>query len=965
MIKIIKFYISKFYLFYIVFFYIAFVGNVLANKLTLITDNRNISVFNYSSLLKKSAITNPIIFNAAAVSPGKIVLTWEKLSDSLFTKIIIWKGLKDGPMEKLFSENEFSAIKIPVSDTTYSVTGLSANTTYFFGLQALTKDGLWVSVSKDSLISVKTPTSSSDTIPNVIKLNIPIFDTVSNVIKISWCIDTSNKIPLDSLQIGITYSLDSVFNLNEMQTLQVDKNCDSTILKTNSILFNTNYHIGMWLSKLESGIWSKPTSLSTKDIVTDSFTHQTVTFFENGKDTVTAANGSIRLWTETRIVPPTTDTLKIHKIQVRYPGFIIVNNGFSFTKKENTPAFNIGLQYSNLPSRYKSSQIRMYREINGVPNIIYEAENDTLNKIMFTKTDNIQYPFMLMIDTARPEIKITTDTSLIIKLGSDINDTFYIKDSVGNVKWYYQYGRGEGDFTGSDSGYFSKSDKNKIATILQSYNIINEDNGVRIRLIVTDGTFTDTINCSRRVARQNSDQSILPAKQWFPLFATAKLNYPQPESLLTKLKESDSLYDVRYARMFRWCPPKSDTSVNEGWVEYSAASCSLFTFTPGKIIWVKTLHAKNVGLGAGKTLSLRENYVIKLPPLSWSDIGLPFHFNMNLIDILKSTKNSDTLHFFKWIKGPDSTFSTDPLYIPGFSNQEWLSQDTEIVYENSGGLAIYNNSNDTVSLNFPPIPYIVKSLKKKAPPLNDNSWSVTINCKNSKDKSISKIYYGYKSGVTDKYYPVSPSFDDCQVVIYDRKSNKKNGIFITGDISKGGFSKEVAFINNSDVVSTFYFSSLQNGNLPPDFKTVFFNPVAKEFETNGSVTVNAHSTEYRWAVTSNDAYLTNNFSKTLSFDYSLGLPYPNPCRSLLMIPFTIPFGSKDKIRIEIFDQLGRLIWKRKINELLEAGKHKLIWNGKNQYNSPISAGFYIVRFTSESQQGKITSRFHNRFTFLP
>ncbi len=163
----------------------------------------------------------------------------------------------------------------------------------------------------------------------------------------------------------------------------------------------------------------------------------------------------------------------------------------------------------------------------------------------------------------------------------------------------------------------------------------------------------------------------------------------------------------------------------------------------------------------------------------------------------------------------------------------------------------------------------------------------------------------------------------------------------------------------------FTFSSVQDGNLPSDFKTVFYNPATKGFEENGSVNVDAHSTEYRWVITSNNAYLTNYFSKTLSFDYSLGLLYPNPCRSLLIIPFTIPLGSKDRIRIEIFDQIGRLIWKKKINEFLEAGKHQMIWNGKSQSNGPISAGFYIVRFTSENNQGKITSRFQKQFTLLP
>jgi flagellar hook assembly protein FlgD len=83
-----------------------------------------------------------------------------------------------------------------------------------------------------------------------------------------------------------------------------------------------------------------------------------------------------------------------------------------------------------------------------------------------------------------------------------------------------------------------------------------------------------------------------------------------------------------------------------------------------------------------------------------------------------------------------------------------------------------------------------------------------------------------------------------------------------------------------------------------------------------------------------------------------------------MIPFTIPLSSGDKIKFEIFDQLGRMVWSKDLSSL-RSGPQRLVWDGKNKNNTQISAGYYLVRFTSVDSKGKITSRFQKPFTLLP
>jgi hypothetical protein len=179
-----------------------------------------------------------------------------------------------------------------------------------------------------------------------------------------------------------------------------------------------------------------------------------------------------------------------------------------------------------------------------------------------------------------------------------------------------------------------------------------------------------------------------------------------------------------------------------------------------------------------------------------------------------------------------------------------------------------------------------------------------------------------------------------------------------------GFQKRFPLLTKRDSVTTFRLTAEQNGNFPADYKTVFYFQSTNEFSSDPVVTVAANSSETIWVISATNSYIENYFNKVMALKYALGSLYPNPCRGVLNIPYVIPFGTYDQICFEIFDELGRLVWKKDL-EAQHSGMNRFVWDGKGRTGQDLSAGFYLMRFTSRSGSGKITSQFHSKFTYLP
>jgi flagellar hook assembly protein FlgD len=82
-------------------------------------------------------------------------------------------------------------------------------------------------------------------------------------------------------------------------------------------------------------------------------------------------------------------------------------------------------------------------------------------------------------------------------------------------------------------------------------------------------------------------------------------------------------------------------------------------------------------------------------------------------------------------------------------------------------------------------------------------------------------------------------------------------------------------------------------------------------------------------------------------EFSLEQNYPNPFNPSTTISFKIP--QKSKVFLEILDIFGKRI-KTLIDDEIESGEHKIIWDGTDENNNRVSAGIYFYRLSS----GKIS-----------
>ncbi len=70
---------------------------------------------------------------------------------------------------------------------------------------------------------------------------------------------------------------------------------------------------------------------------------------------------------------------------------------------------------------------------------------------------------------------------------------------------------------------------------------------------------------------------------------------------------------------------------------------------------------------------------------------------------------------------------------------------------------------------------------------------------------------------------------------------------------------------------------------------------------------------------------------------------PNPFNPTTTISFSIP--KYDKVELKVYNIKGQLV-KTLVNDHLEAGSHKAVWNGDNQLGKSVSSGIYLYRLES-------------------
>jgi hypothetical protein len=501
-------------------------------------------------------------------------------------------------------------------------------------------------------------------------------------------------------------------------------------------------------------------------------------------------------------------------------------------------------------------------------------------------------------------------------------------------------------------------------------------------VVVSDGVHTDTQNVSRQVMRTSSDFVRTETGLWDALRATAILNKPDIKSILTASDGGTPwTYDKKQLRLFRWYPYPGNQAAKSNWVEYSDTTATMFTMAPGVLVWAKSRAVTSIDFGAGVTPSLKQSYPLPLSPANWTDLALPFRFDIRIGDIIDSTGSvSDSLLFYSWaFDQARGRYVSSPIYMKAFAGFGLAEMGTMGTVMSSkdlvGGCTVYNPSPGVVSMRVPPIPKTMSgyALAKKAVAKRStaNGWAISVNANLTDGSRLSPVFCGYSPAKTTAttFFPLPPSFADEYVGVLDDATNGMYGHALSHAVAGGGCAFVLAFVNGGSAAAAFSYRLGNCASLPQGVLARSYNRKtgASDDFTGGSatVTVAAGGTEYRVLAIGGTAFLAKMAVTLKSGILALGGVYPNPFASLVHIRYNVPNAGVSYVRFSIYDLRGRVVWQRTVDQRGARGAQEIAWDGRSVSGRAVASGAYIVRMIALDGRNKNAGEFERKITYMP
>lgn len=798
------------------------------------------------------------------------------------------------------------------------------------------------------------------------------FDSSRGIIYIDWCVDTAAL--AHDVEMGVSYSLEqfSYDPTNISAVVPTYTECSRTVISLREpLLFDTLYFITLWFRTAGSA-WLDPTFDSRDTVRTGHPFRQIVTFFDSSEtnDTVQVFNGSALLWKDAGYDKSITiDTLEIINFDpaTTPPGMVITGQPFFFKIAAPALPFYIGIKVGNLPDGKTLADVRIYNmDEQGLMHVDYATQIDHSAAIAYIKTSTLRRSFIAAVDTARPIITVYSDTTSFVTSSSCITDSIGINDNITNAGWSYYFGKGDETPLLRANGIMVGSPYSFSVTIPDTLQAISSESGLRALLVITDGANKDTVDLSRSVLRYESDNITTIDNTWTPISPTADLFYRSPDSLLARLSNQDSSgYDTRYVRLYRWVDWEGNTNSDEKWVEYNPDSIlvrSLFNLRPGRLLWLKTRGNIALHLDSGTTLSLKDTFALDLPSRQWIDFGMPYRFGVTLERILATSgESADSVLFYRWEKDITGTYSLVPWYVPGLPDHADRSRCIE--YAQAGGYSFYNRKGSTLRLLIPPYPEQNCTPFAATKKRYGDSWSVKFMGTADNGYTLPPVYVGYAPGIQSSSYPCAPSFSTLRAFVFDRSTGERYGHYIGSDAA-GGIIKEILISNDGDNYRTIRYQLEKSGIFPVGYNIASFNPVLGKIEHDFSIVIAPHGTASRIIIAGNDSFHLSYCNSVIPLTYKLHTPAINNSMRSVAIRYTVPAGSRAKLRFAVYSMLGKRIWDRKIDGLQAEGMHQVVWNGHDNHNNAVSSGLYIIRLSVIDGFGKDSKRFERRCTLI-
>lgn len=582
------------------------------------------------------------------------------------------------------------------------------------------------------------------------------FNPDNFTVAMSWTFDTSGI--QGTYQGGIRVNPGNIPDSIPNFLIYFETSLLDTTFFIPELQFDTAYTFSIWM-KNESG-WIAPDSHSIRTLQIETTSRQPVEFFDQGKafDTVSIFKKSVFFWKDSDYplgIPPHIDTVVSYTPELsHHKGLTLAGPGIRFLHPEHSLPFYIGFKIDT--NKFSGAFTRIFTDSSG----LYRAQENTFydseHSIVYTVTNKMNLPFVVLTDTIRPVIQVLSDTTSVIGV-DPISDTILVRDNCPGVRW----------------GFFCLSDEDTTVVRPVASGIIPDTsgliicqipfwefskNGARAFLVITDGTFQDTVDLSRRSICEAGDIISTESNFITPVFTTVDIDSPGVRSALKTLFQlSGGKLNNSIFRLYQWASSANNASSTNKWLELSSENESSFQFTPSALFWLITKQSVIFELGKGKTPPLRDDFVITLPPKNWTDFSIPYSFGISLADVIKATGTAASdIHYYRWEKNDSvKSYSANLMFSKAVNGDSYGN----IVFSSeSSGYTAYNPFDTALQLHFPiysfgqSVPEPV--LSKKAA---DASYSIAVNGV-AQNGTATTVWCAAHQGSNILFCPQPPSF---------------------------------------------------------------------------------------------------------------------------------------------------------------------------------------------------------------
>jgi PKD repeat protein len=817
------------------------------------------------------------------------------------------------------------------------------------------------------------------------------FDSSANGVTVHWTVDTSIAIAeRDSMEAGISWSVTGYIKGDIMQPDTIVKNAaltDSCLLRMGDLLFDTTYYFTTWFRK-RGGSWLPLSGNSKAALRTPTFSLQSITY---GADhpIAYADNNRFRITVNPAVfsLAENNTTIKLWRPPCAPQGFILMSKGYEFCDKYQSPPLSIGFKYDPTRQGDLIRKIKIYRSINNRWFLERSPQwIDSIEGYVGVTTGDIVSPFIAMIDTSPPVIAIQSHPEKAVVSEGQVIDDFIVSDNIANASWNFRYAKGGYAFDNDhcDTGIFSSCNNRKSTFIPGSY--VSADQGVRAILSISDGVSDVVVNVSRRVIREAGVEAFsTEALKWKPLLVTADLDSPGVRNALQGLAGGKAwAYDNTRFRLFRWFPSHGNAPNSaDNYVEYSDGLDSVFSLTPGRLLWLKTKKAVVIDFGKGVTTDLTKPFAVPLRARSWNDIGLPFNFDITVGDVLDATiaagQSIDSLRFCIWSTDANKNYILDEMYFPSLAIEALQDKAITFMSRNSDGgrvgYSVYNASGADRALVIPPLPgvmsgYCPQAGKKKS---GEGIGAIVIKAQTAGGSASNRVFCGLSGGKRDKrYFPAAPSLEDAfNIRVCDEQMKQFGHLAATGPWGKDdGASWHIAVNNRSDRAQRIRLSASWITGISREVQFTLFDPSTQTFSDDARDTaqsmridVGSGETGYCRLIVGGKGFLAQMKRDLVSLKTALMGMYVSPSGHWVRIRFSLSADAVNIIKLALFDAAGREVWT--LTTRGHEGVNDFIWPGKNKSGHSSSSGFFIVHMTVFDSKGDKKGQFEKKLTYLP